>query len=613
MSDEIKRYSARSPENQAMNEASNLLPLMRRLTVRFCGGINLLAVVLGLVYLGPGDGPYGSAADPPSIGGIKEPSIGGIPLFASWPQNQKPDAAIVLSGETYGFLQPCGCSRPQRGGLERRSQFILSLKAKGWPVIGVDLGDIYPETVAVRDQGLLKYKTTMNALREMGYLAVGIGKTEFKVEIDRILGEYALQKTQPPSVLAGNLLGPLDANRLPQKREDRFRVPGVVRPLVEDTEFATVGGVSLSIVGVVGKSVGMDVEKSNFDSSISFVKDKEGNIDNRSYLKSVVANLEANPKKPELNILLFQGTSEEAKLVAHDYPQFHVILCLADDSEPPQYPTEVVGKLHPAGQKTLVIQVGHKGRYVGVVGAFKRPGGGVDLKYQLVPLGEEYITPGTEALAQKANPILSILEGYAKQVKDWKLIREVPRVPHPAQILEPKLNLTYIGSAKCQNCHAAEFVKWQGTHHSNAFHSLEKIAKRPSLRQFDGECIVCHTVGFGFNTGYEDDVKTPELINVGCESCHGPGSGHAANPKNKSLLGLQVPWKQKQEDKLPDLNFMKKMADLNGSQRGQVPIAAGQQLLINKTSEMCMRCHNTENDPNFDLYSYWPKVHHAAK
>jgi len=584
-----------------MNKASNNLPLTQKMTLQLCGGISLLAIVLGLVNLDPVCPTRGIAADPPPQV-AKEPSIGGIPLFATWPQNQKPDAAIVLSGETFGFLQPCGCSRPQKGGLERREQFILSLRAKGWPVAGVDLGDIYPETVSVMDQGLLKYKMTMNALREMGYIAVGVGKTEFKVEIDRILGEYALQKEKPPFTLAGNLLGL--AGGKPQPREIRF--PGATRPMVDVAEFATVGSVSLSVVGIVGKSVSEDVAKANFDSSITFEKN------NRDFLQKVVANLAANPKKPELNILLFQGTSEEAKMAAQDWPQFHVILCLADDSEPPQYPTEVVGKLHPAGQKTLVIQVGHKGRYVGILGAFKKAGGGVDLKYQLVPLGEEYITPGTEAEAQKANPILPILEAYAKQVKDRKFIDDVPRVPHPAQILQPKLNLTYIGSAKCQNCHAAEFVKWQGTPHSGAFNALEKIAKRPGLRQFDGECIVCHTVGFGYKTGYEDEKKTPQLMHVGCESCHGPGSGHAADTKNNALLALQAPWQQKPGDRLPDLAFMNKMASLNGIQRGQEKIAPAQLLLINKASEMCMRCHNHENDPNFDLYTYWPKIHHTS-
>src|SRR4051812_7535707 len=81
------------------------------------------------------------AADPP-VGG--EPNVGGLPLFTHWPQNQKPEAVLVLTNQTFGYLSPCGCSRPQKGGLERRYNFMQSLRAKGWPVIGLDGGDISP-------------------------------------------------------------------------------------------------------------------------------------------------------------------------------------------------------------------------------------------------------------------------------------------------------------------------------------------------------------------------------------------------------------------------------------------------------------------------------------
>ena len=63
----------------------------------------------------------------------------------------------------------------------------------------------------------------MNAIREMGYIAVGVGKTEFAVEIDKILGEYALQKEQPPFLLAGNLMGVVEGK--PISREERFPPP----------------------------------------------------------------------------------------------------------------------------------------------------------------------------------------------------------------------------------------------------------------------------------------------------------------------------------------------------------------------------------------------------
>jgi hypothetical protein len=143
--------------------------------------VSRLFAVLGLgavlAALAPG---YADDHPPTAKEKPKETLVGGVPLFANWPKGQKPDAVLVLSGQTFGYLQPCGCSRPQTGGLERRAQLISALKAKGWPVAGVDLGDLYPEKVAVRDQGRLKYIATMNALREMGYIAVGVGETELK-------------------------------------------------------------------------------------------------------------------------------------------------------------------------------------------------------------------------------------------------------------------------------------------------------------------------------------------------------------------------------------------------------------------------------------------------
>jgi Cytochrome c554 and c-prime len=588
------RQGMDSRRTKDMTEPTAPLPANRRIAVRVVGVVALLATVLGLATLGTCGWDHSNAPTYPDDKG-KEPTVGGLPLFSGWPKGQKPDAVILLSGETFGFLQPCGCSRPQMGGLERRAVFVKSLKNKGWPVVGLDLGDLYPQKTLVQEQSLLKYKTTMNALRDMGYVAVGLGKTEFDAGIDKLLGEYALQKEQTPFTLAGNLKGVGGGKE--QSREDRFPPPpGATRPMVGLAEIALVNEIPIGVVGIVGKSLGEEIKK--LDPSFAF-------DDNAVVLKKAIAALDSASKKPQVKVLLYQGSSADAALLAKDFQQFQIILCQSDDPEPPQFPMQV------NDGKTLLIQVGHKGRYVGVVGAFKTPDGVFDLKYQLVPLSEEYITPGTEDAARKTNFILPLLDTYSEQVRDRRFLTKVPKTPHPAQLQEQKLNLSYIGSEKCQACHAAETAKWKDTPHSKALDALEKIAKRPSLRNFDGECVQCHVVGLTYKTGYEDQKKTPQLAHVGCESCHGPGSGHAAHEKNASLLALQMPWKSTPGDKLPDIDLIKKIGELPGTERGKVAMKPIEQRVVNLVSTMCAKCHDPENDPHFDFYTYWPKINHT--
>src|SRR5262245_25807580 len=85
-------------------------------------------------------------------------------LFRDWPTDKEPDVVLVLSGQAYGYMQPCGCSRPQLGGLERRYNFIQSLKQRNWPVVAIDLGDVAQRS---GPQSQLKYGYAMRALQAM--------------------------------------------------------------------------------------------------------------------------------------------------------------------------------------------------------------------------------------------------------------------------------------------------------------------------------------------------------------------------------------------------------------------------------------------------------------
>ena len=50
------------------------------------------------------------------------------------------------------------------------------------------------------------------------------------------------------------------------------------------------------------------------------------------------------------------------------------------------------------------------------------------------------------------------------------------------------------------------------------------------------KCIGCHTAGFGEPSGYLRKMKDTKLVDVGCESCHGPGSKHVTLASNWSIF-----------------------------------------------------------------------------
>ena len=480
------------------------------------------------------------------------------PLFRNW---GKPDLAIAVTGQMYGYLQPCGCSRPQYGGLARRYNFLKSLRDKGWPVVALDLGDISPRG---GPQALLKYETAMTALGLMKYSAMGLGRNEFSFP-QGVLDAVAvpLNNKQAPRILAANLN---EEEVLPWK-------------MVKE------GNTTIGVAGVIGPNLIKEVEKFP---NVKF---------NANAGKQVLLDLAKN--KPDLVMILYQGSDKEAEQCADicaklhkadaKYPKVDVMLCLEKEEEPS-------GNAKKVGD-TLIIGIGHKGRYVGVLGAFKNKGA-YELKYQLVSIGPEWETPEGK---EKDNPVMALMEEYAKKVKDRKFLTQFPRSKHPVQL--SFADAKYIGSEACGNCHDHAYKIWQDKEgadknklaHSRAFKSLEG-AKHPSLRQFDGECVSCHVVGFQHNTGYADPGNAEKinvrLLNVGCESCHGPGSDHANNPNNMKIRELINPFKAKPNEG-----------------------AVAKQLRLNQLDHFCQKCHDIDNDVNWGKVPFqdkWKMIAHPT-
>jgi hypothetical protein len=475
-------------------------------------------------------------------------------LFDKW---GKPDLVLILSAQQHGYMLPCGCSHPQVGGLERRYNFLQLVKKAGWPYVAFDLGDLPQRRGPAglpNQQGMIKYLYSMNALKAMNYTAVGFGEYEVNLGLSSALDEFALNESVP-RVIMSNLINA------------KKNFPGQMKTwkLAESKE----AGLKVGITARVGPTVSQKIQKvAQGDERVRFDNKVDG-------LKDVWKSMEE--AKIDVPVLLYQGPvrlpgvkdkPSEAVGCAKAFPQFPIMLALSDEDEPPALPEEVTTK---GGSKTLVITLGHKGKFIGVVGVFKtgNPANPCTFRYERVEMTEDFLTPKGE---EKGHPIIDLMEAYTRDLKNQKYLEKYGQNSHALQSLDEVKGLgkpgpvTYVGSEACKKCHDDAYDIWLKSPHAHAYKTLTE-AKRPGNRQYDPECIVCHTVGFGYRTGYVNEERTPHLKNVGCESCHGPASLHAANPTNVEWQKRINPWKYLPKAKRKDA-----------------------------MDQTCQKCHDIDND-----------------
>jgi len=503
----------------------------------------------------------------------------------SGPQNLKdwknPELVLVLSGEMHGFLLPCGCSEPQYGGLERRFNFIEGLrKDRKWPVMAVDLGDLAQSTDDILSkgslltdhirnfQGVLKYTTAMKALDEMKYTAMGIGWRERALQegghqgLSVALDNFALNN-KSPRLLAANL----------KDRGEKERW----MDMVGDWQLAKVENTRLKVgvTGLVGKSV-RHSDHLKGETDVAWVDETDDVI--KKALK------EQKNAGVSMRVLIYQGTMDEAKRLIGQFPQFHVVLCLSDGDLAPGIPQQV--------GDTLIVTVGYKGHSVGVVGVFQQKPNQYEMRYQMVDIGPELETPKGK---EKDNPILKLLNEYTLTMKnnpqDYLARYKSLQTSHPLQANNDTKEDTvdYVGSGECKRCHAHAYEVWSKSPHFKAYEALSDLKRtRIDNRKYDPECVVCHVTGFGYRSGFTDekDPNFKKLKDVGCESCHGPGSRHV----NEHVNGVKKP---------------KIDAEMNPWKRLPRP----REQAINAT---CIKCHDEENDVHWKFSDHWPKIDHPT-
>jgi hypothetical protein len=454
-------------------------------------------------------------------------------IFENWP---KPRLAVVVTGEQDGYIEPCGCTgrENQLGGIARRHSFLEQLARDGWPTLAVDVGGL---TDRFGRQAELKYQIAADAMTTMGYAAIGFGPKDLRLPAEALVA-VAAGDGRPFTCANVNLFD-----------------------LVQPFRVVTAGGRKIGITAVLGEKYRAEINNDQITMTSA-----------QTALENVLPTLKT--AHCDLLILLAHATPEESRALAEKFPDFDIVVAAGGAEEPPHELRRV------DRQKTVFVEVGHKGKYAIVLGFFddiKEP-----WRYQRVPLDARFKD------SPEMQQLMAAYQGQLEQLGFEGLglrPKTSPRATKPGDATG-----MFVGSAKCGECHKTAFAIWSKTKHAQATQSLATV-NPPRLH--DPECLSCHVTGWSpkeflpYASGFLSTSETPQLEGNGCENCHGPGAAHVAAEGGRDLVS---------RDQLrAAMRLTKSTVELN----------------------LCINCHDGDNDPHFGherpFDFYWQKIEHKGK
>ncbi len=472
------------------------------------------------------------------------------PIFENW---SDPAFVMCVTGETHGYLEPCGCSETQSGGVSRRADLFSQIKERGWQRATVDLGGSLKRN---RRQSQIKFEALLEALREMEYSGMALGREELRLD------PYYL---------------------LTLDTEDQLPLWGANTSIVQYDGFPKrdsmieIGDKTVGVVSVIGMSYrGEVVPPQNPNAQAPPDVDI---LDPVAAIEKQLEHLEAEnaETKPDLLVLLSHSKLEESRSLAEKFPQFDLIVSAGGHEDPSGKP-EIIGP-----QKAMLVTVGHKGKHVGVIGYY--PDEQPKLKFELIELDNIRF--------QDTPAMQDVMRRYQERLADENIADDMKRVPHES-------GANYVGAAVCGECHTKAYAKWKTTKHHLAYESLAKGRKGQeqgwASRVYDPECLSCHVTGwnpqevFPYESGFINAESTPHLMGQQCENCHGPGSIHTDLERKREAGEI----KPQDEELL--------------AQRKEAHLDQG---IAEK--QLCNKCHDLDNSPKFDFKKYWEQVAHPGR
>ncbi|MBK1833068.1 multiheme c-type cytochrome [Roseibacillus ishigakijimensis] len=428
--------------------------------------------------------------------------------FTREPARETPPLTVYFTCDTNGRLEPCGCFTGQLGGLTRAQSWLKKNRKKD--SLLVDIGGALG---GEQDYHVIQYRYLREAYRTMGYQALNLGASEARLPAQTL--RTILAQAEVP-LLSASLV------------DTATRAPLAPPSLVIDHQGRRIG-----LLGVLSPS--------------SVPTPGEG-LAILSLHDAISRHLPSLQAQCDEIILLAFAREDEMQQLAKDFYEFALI---------------IGGDVRQASQKaqsvnqSLLVFTTNEARTVGQI-AFRRKEGrlqeeafDIHMLYPEVPQDSE---------------IAALSAEFREYISTATLDIDAPERNDPNLIPGVTPTARYLGSQACAQCHLEETEIWQKSGHGHAFATL---VQRDS--QADPTCIGCHTVGFGEPSGYRRSFGAEKLVDVGCESCHGPGSAHVES------------WLAGEE---PSFRFR--------------PLGAGD----------CKTCHHGEFSRPFDWDTFWPQIAH---
>lgn len=395
---------------------------------------------------------------------------------------------FLVSSNTRGYLETCGCKVSQDGGIARRAGYVGQVRSsRADSTLLLDLGNFFPIEKGrplldplVRQEGQL----LLECMRLMKYDAILTGPYE-----------YAARAAADPSDL------------LPSTRVQRLH-GGVLCPTAQgDSSNTALVACGFTTIAFVGLSERLEQgwledpqERSLY--GIAFPQD----------WKVIKRDLEQASAAAEIVILCGQISPKTIRAIASEPKAVRAVDAVFTGCRP-LLPD---GKLSGFLDGLFVLHEVTSSYGVTQVDVAIDPSGSIlraAVKPQMLstdiqpdPLIQDVLNRFYDSLPGEQGPVPDIFYG-----DDW-------------------LTEGFQGADTCKWCHAAQYYQWGTTAHATALDTLVSIH-----RDKQPKCVVCHVLGLGTSTGFSLQRPDMKLAGVQCEHCHGTARDHILAPRKDNI------------------------------------------------------------------------------